>query len=101
MFYFCQCTEVSQTQSKTIYTKDYIPSTLVAPPTHPYLHEVCVALRGHVLEHVPLVQHQTVQRELPKELPVLCLSYTHIVPAQTDRVKVNTWPVRVLSTVWR
>ena len=46
---------------------------------HLYSHEVAVSLRGHVLEHVALIQYQALQRELAKKFPVVWLTNTHIV----------------------
>ena len=38
-----------------------------------------MSLRGHVLEHVALIQYQALQRELAKKFPVVWLTNTNIV----------------------
>lgn len=47
--------------------------------SHLYSHEVAVSLRGHILEHVALIQYQALQRQLAKKFPVVWLTNTYVV----------------------
>lgn len=48
-------------------------------------HEVAVAQRVHVLQHVALVEHGVLQPELAEKAAVALVSDRHVVPAARHR----------------
>lgn len=54
-------------------------------------HEVAVAQRVHVLQHVAFVKQGVLQTQLAKQAAVAVISDGQVIPVRSDKSKINTF----------